>query len=235
MLPGFMGNMIAASQGPLFQTNFSEYATGSPPIDWSEKWDASAYSASVVAVTGSLSGKALRITKNGVAGTQPGYGWDRIPASADVEVLMRVRAIATWSAVAELVSVISRASGVPASKNAYRGVLSMQTSGSRWSGALVRYVSGAGTIIGAQTFLPTPNYTVNTWVYIRYRSVGNNIQVRIWPSGTAEPTTWLHSVTDTNIAGPGFVAIGTAFSTTPNSEIDYFAVDVTGRPIPIPL
>jgi RHS repeat-associated protein len=49
----------------------------------------------------------------------------------------------------------------------------------------------------------TTDLLSDTAYWIRFRVAGTTLSARIWQDGTAEPTTWTVSVTDSSITGPG--------------------------------
>ncbi|MFD6656928.1 hypothetical protein ACFWEB_17510 [Streptomyces parvus] len=75
-------------------------------------------------------------------------------------------------------------------------------------------VAGTVTAVGAVTQVGT-GFAAGDWWRIRAQRVGSTIRCRAWKDGTAEPGTWLHSVTDTaNPSGRvGFRALASTGST----------------------
>ncbi|MFC9987884.1 hypothetical protein ACFXKV_04535 [Streptomyces globisporus] len=80
--------------------------------------------------------------------------------------------------------------------------------------ALETEVAGTVTAVGAVTQVGT-GFAAGDWWRIRAQRVGSTIRCRAWKDGTAEPGTWLHSVTDTaNPSGRvGFRALASSGST----------------------
>ena len=80
------------------------------------------------------------------------------------------------------------------SNNQYRARL-LVTTGGTIQLALEKEVSSTVTVLGALTTVGT-GYTAGDWWWIRVKKTGTTLQARAWKDGTAEPGTWLHSVTD---------------------------------------
>jgi YVTN family beta-propeller protein len=64
-------------------------------------------------------------------------------------------------------------------------------------------VNGTTTILGSASFAAT----AGTSYTLRFRVVGTTLSARVWPTGTAEPTTWMILVTDTTFSS-GFCDTG---------------------------
>lgn len=75
-------------------------------------------------------------------------------------------------------------------------------------------VSGTASLIleqdsvGAVTNAPY-NWTLDSPYWVRYRLIGSHHQIRIWPYGTAEPSTWFFDLTDTQVSTSSYSGIGT--------------------------
>lgn len=229
MLPGFAplvpGNDILVN-------DFRQYTPGATPADWTNRYVTGGFTYVVQTVSGSISGQALRWTKS--AANRQAISWNVVPNIADVEVLIRARAIESWANSENMIAPFVRGSGSAGTETGYRAVAVGNTSSTLWSSTEVSYVSGTATQLDANPFGPSPNYTVNTWFYIRFRVVGSTVQHKIWQSGSAEPGTWAATVTNTAVTTAGWVGLQQA-NTNPNVEIDYFAVSLAGRTIPVPV
>lgn len=62
-----------------------------------------------------------------------------------------------------------------------------------------RFLNGAWSFVGSASFANDPG--VGYWM--RFRAEGTTLRVRVWASGTPEPSTWLIVATDTGIASGG--------------------------------
>lgn len=222
---------FGAARSGIFATDFSEYSTGSAPGDWVEQYNTGDFSTTIAAVVGSISGKVLRYTKT--AGSRQGFSWSRVPLCKDAEVLIRFRAIESWSAGQNFIAAWHRGTGSAGSETGYRNVVSGDTAGTQYSTLSSLYNSGTLTNIVSAAYGPSPNYTINTWAYVRSQAIGSVIQSKIWLSGSAEPD-WLTSTTDSTLTAAGWTGLANA-STNPNVEIDYFAVSIYGATIPLPI
>lgn len=224
--------------GDIYETDFSEYAVGAQPSDWTKRFYPADFTISVENVAGSISGKALRFTKTGQNGK--GASWDKVPSTTDCEILMRARSIEGPGAAGDtFVGMMARASGGASAPTMYTVAVTWQTTSTRWAGNFFRYAAGTRNTVGGSTFGPSPNLTVNTWIYVRLRICLGRIYRKQWYAGTAEPNGWDEDRGAPDITAAGLVGI---FADDPiNSEIDYFAVS-TGypggavpRPIPVPV
>ncbi|PBB96449.1 hypothetical protein [Mesorhizobium sp. WSM3862] len=208
-----------------YVTFFSEYTVGAQPSDWTSRWNAGGFTAVVQTVAGSLAGKALRITKT--AANRQALSWDRVPSTANVDVLLRMRPIEAWSASENLIGPWMRGSGSAGSEGGYRFEMGGESTGTLYSGALGKYVSGTFTALGTNTNGPSPNLAANSWIWMRGRINGTSLSRRMWHDGVAEPGTWDETVTDSSIASAGFVGV-TQISANPNVEIDFFSIGLNG-------
>lgn len=64
---------------------------------------------------------------------------------------------------------------------------------------LYKKVAGTATVINALTF----STTANTFYWMRFRVQGTTLEQRVWQDGTAEPSAWTYSATDTSLSGSG--------------------------------
>lgn len=212
-------------------TDFSEYAAGGQPSDWTKRWVTTGYTALVQSVAGSLSGQALRWTKT--AASRQLLSWDKLPAAADFEVLVRSRAIETPSTPEALLRIMGRASGAAGAETGYLTVHYYHTSGTNlWRGAAQRYLSGTGTQIDSTTDGPAPNFAVNNWFWSRFNVKGSTISRKQWWHGQAEPGSWTSQATDTNISAGGWIGLYNV-EANPDVEIDFFAVALGGKTVPL--
>lgn len=220
-MDGLLNPAIGAQQ---YTTFFSEYTDGVQPSDWTSRWAAGS-TALVQTVSGSLAGKALRVTKTAAA--RQGISWDRVPSTADIEVLMRLRAIEAWANNENLMGIIGRGSGASGAENGYRVAPTGITTTTQFSSGLNKYVSGTNTNLGTASSGPSPNLAVNDWIWVRFRVNGTSISRKMWHDGASEPGAVDETVTDSSVAGAGWVGISQV-SANPNIEIDFFSVALNG-------
>lgn len=228
MLPGMYSGM--GGDPDIFVTNFGEYVTAAQPADWTSRWVTTGFTALVQSASGSLSGKALRWTK---ASSQRNFlSWDRVPQAANIELLMRWRAIAAWTSGNNIVQAVGRASGAAASEQGYRATAAGINTGTLATTRLNKLVAGTSTDLGTPGNIPSPNLVTNAWMWTRYRINGTSLGRKTWHDGAAEPGAFDETLTDTDISGAGWVGIGN-FHTDPTAEVDYFGVALIGKTVPI--
>ena len=58
-----------------------------------------------------------------------------------------------------------------------------------------RFLAGGWSYIASTAYVNDPG----TWYWMRFRAQGTTLQVRVWPYGQTEPTTWLVTATDSGI------------------------------------
>lgn len=210
-----------------YVTNFSEYATGAKPADWTLRWTATD-TPLVQSVAASLSGKALRWTKT--SASRQALSWDKVPAVADCEILYRVRAIEAYADSEPFVRSVLRGGGAAATEQGYLGNCIGRNIGTLYALSGQKYVAGASTTIIAVANGGSPNYAVNGWIWYRHRMIGTSMGIKIWEDGQAEPGSFT-SVTDSSIASAGWVGLAIG-STNPDAEIDFFSVAFNGKTAP---
>lgn len=89
--------------------------------------------------------------------------------------------------------------------------------------AIVRTVTGTTTNIATTSFTAS----INTFYWIRAAVIGSTLYGKIWQDGTAEPSSWSLSATDTNITGAGgFGLVAQSSTSTDTASFDnFFVVD----------
>jgi hypothetical protein len=122
---------------------------------------------------------------------------------ADVDVTNRVRLSAVPAGATDSVSTEARFQDV---NNMYRLVLRFQPSGNvdLAVNSVVGGVSAqvGSTVTGALTAVPA-----NTWVRVRFQVVGATLRGKVWLDGSAEPSAWAISVSDSQISAAGAVGL----------------------------
>lgn len=227
----FMDGLLAPVIGAGgYKTFFSEYAVGVQPSDWTSRFNAG-FTALVQTVAGSLGGKALRWTKT-VANRQL-LSWDRVPLSANTEILMRMRVIEAAASVETFLRPCVRAAGAIGTESYYVNLPTKDPGGTGWNHGLSKTVSGTVTTLGTVSFGPSPTFAINTWFWERFRVNGTSIQRRSWWDGAAEPGTWDETVTDSSVTAAGWTGIASA-NTNPDCECDFFSVGLNGETAPSP-
>lgn len=209
-------------------TDFSEYTIGVQPPDWTSRYG-STFTFVVQSAVGALSGKALRWTKTN-SGHQA-ISWDRVPFVADAEILLRCRALESYTAQ-NFVGGYLRGSGSLGAEQGYRSAVSGNTAGTLWQTILNKYISGSSTTLGTGTNGPSPNYTVNTWIWTRFRLAGTSLSRKTWYYGSTEPGSFDEVLTDSSITGAGWSGLHN-ISTNPDVEIDFVGIALRGKTVPL--
>lgn len=212
-----------------FVTDFSEYTAAAQPSGWTSRYGAGA-TMLVQSVAGSLSGKAARFTRTSAVRT--GFSWDKVPLSADLEILIRGRMIEAAGTAEALTRVFGRGSGAAGSENHYTATALYHTSSSSlWRGAQHKLVAGTSTAISTQPDAQAPNFTTNAWYWLRFRLSGTALMHRQWLDGQSEPGSWLTSITDSSLTAAGWVGLLTV-EANPDCEVDFFSVALKGKTAP---
>jgi hypothetical protein len=206
-----------------YVTDFSEYATGSQPSGWTSRWG-TGFTALVQTSAGSLSGKALRWTKTSAA--RQALSWDRVPASVNVELVLRARAIEAWANNDNIIGGMVRGSGSAGAESGYRATVSGLTTGTNYSTGLNKYAPDA--VIGTSSNGPSPSLAANDWVWMRFRVNGSSLSRKTWHHGASEPGAFDETLTDTSISGSGWVGLAQVTG-NPDCEIDFFSVALQGK------
>ncbi|MEX2546309.1 MAG: hypothetical protein WD830_00810, partial [Chloroflexota bacterium] len=108
---------------------------------------------------------------------------DKVPAGATMTVTVGARA-------------------VNANDGGYYAQVGFQASGSIYGNFIRRPNSGGGqTAITTSTNSGLAAYTANRWVNVRFSAIGTSptaLGLKVWYDGTAEPSSWTFSTTDSN-------------------------------------
>jgi hypothetical protein len=198
-----------------FFTNFSEYPS-STATGWIQRWNSASVSIAS-GISGQIGGKSLNLSST--TSNRKLYSWDPAGQIQDVEVLARVRTTDTGG---DRSAVFVRGSGAAGSEIAYGAYLSLGT-----EFRVNRYLNGANAILAQPGF----TFSINTWYWIRFRVIGNQIKAKVWPDSGSEPVAWTVEVADSNIAGAGYVGVG-GFTGTGTNNYDVFSVATDGNTAP---
>jgi chitodextrinase len=193
------GNVGPASD-PVSVTTLTEVApvftdafSGADGASWSPAWTTSAGSGTVDIQSGAGS-----IAVTDVSGAYSRAQLTGLAARADSELLTSF----TWSSNTALsyFSVYLRGSG--GWQNAYRpkNGYGLQLQSNSGTVTVQKDVNGVATNLQSVTAGQAVT-TAKQW--LRLRVVGSTIQFRIWTDGTAEPTSWKSTATDTDVTAAG--------------------------------
>ncbi len=201
-------------------TDFSEYSTGSPPSDWTARYEASPVW-SVEAATGATGGNVLAYS--GTSNELNLLSWDEIDSDVgrdDVEIVARVRLTQATSAQ---VNLVCRASGTApfSDSNQYEAGL-VDGDDEYRIGKLSPGFSSIASV--AETVV------LDTWYWIRFRVIGTSLKMKLWLDTESEPGTWGIDTTDSDVTGVGWVGIGAFWDE--DMEVDLFGVGTDGDTAP---
>lgn len=205
-----------------YYTDFGSDTTGVLPASWTHQVVSGTASGTVVADASYTGGKALRlaVTTQG----RNGFKWDDIDADADrddVEILMRVKLADKGSSGTHLGG-WGRGSGTT-DLNVTGYVPAIQPD--RW---LYTYYDAGSFGEVAPEFLRSWN--TSSWYWMRTRMVGNDLRLRVWADGDAEPDLW-------DIDTPYFLlsaagVVGLFVFRTGTFDVDVFSVGTAGDTAP---
>jgi len=169
---------------PTLFTNFSEYATGVIPDDWTPIWRTEDQTWAVREKGGTVGGKVLEHTA--ISGLRRLIRWDSAGLNIiDVEVVGRVRNQDTATFVTQN-SLVVRGSGGGTVETGYQ--CRIQPIGAEWYLQLVSFKNGAAVLLTNPGLNITDiGYTGGNWFWIRLRVIGNVIQGKGWLDGNPEP------------------------------------------------
>ncbi|MGY1601003.1 PKD domain-containing protein [Geodermatophilus sp. SYSU D00815] len=162
---------------------------------WGTADTGGAWTVSGTASNASVTGGSGRLTAAAGTSIGAGLGFSARDVSVSADVLLEKAA----SGGGTYASIGARAVGA----TMYNAQLYFGSDGSVGVG-LVAMVNGAETYLGYYT-LPA-KYTAGTVLKLRLEAVGSGtttLRAKLWPSGTAEPTAWQVSATDTTAALQG--------------------------------
>lgn len=186
-------------------TNFSAGTIGTLPAGFTSRWD----NATSATVKDAGSGAKMFTIVSGNATVL--FSWDVIPASSDVEVVMKYRGTRD-PALTETRLLAMAASGSKATRSGYDALLQGEAGAAQLR--ILDMVNGAVSSYVGNAKVPVPMVTPNTWQWVRMRKYGSTISIRLWADGATEPTTWQISAVDptphsTGWAGPMIYLSGT--------------------------
>lgn len=209
-------------------TDFSEYATGSQPSDWTEQWDNTSTPWSVeTAPVGAISDKALRFSLASATNTRRALSWDTVGSiSGDVEILTRWQRDSFSAANNSLHHTRLHIGGAAGTEDAYFAGHFENADDDSMS----KYVAGTATTLAVDGSRPIP---LDTWHWTRLQRTGTTIRQRTWEDGDPEPGTWDYSTTDSSLTS-GYVGVGN-FGNAQVVWWDYVAVGIGGAAAPLPI
>lgn len=199
----------------IYSTDFTEYSLGSQPSDWTEIWDTSASSSSVVDTIGDDQALFHNIS----LANRNGLSWNDLDGDADranTELLYLVYNQDVTSAAGG--GGFVRGSGTSTSETGYAVVYENAELGIR------KLVSATQSVLATTS---GKNLAVNTWYWIRFRVNGSSLKAKIWAKADSEPGAWDLETTDTDITAAGKVGV-CSFSAGNDPYYEAFAAATNG-------
>lgn len=207
-------------------TDFSGYATGAQPSDWTTRWASVSTDWRVETNAAATGGKSLNFKSGTDDNNASLLSWDAAGTPADVEIVMRYRY--TGSVFDGLpAAIVGRASGTGAAKYGYFTIhydFFGQLVGLAEYANANSYVSSQ--IHGSSSYASS----ANTWYWLRLRINGTSIQGRAWADSSSEPATWTWSATDSTTSAGGWVGVWTDGGSS--LQIDLIGVGTAGDAAP---
>lgn len=198
-------------------TDFSSYATGVRPNDWSEPYSSGGFA--VEQRAGTTGGKVLFSP----AATNRNYvlRWDPQGTLDDVE-LETVARVVPGNAGNDGMGLVIR--GNAGQQTFYATRYDHATA--RWH--ISKYVNGSATTLSRLS----RRFDQGSWVRQKFRVERNTLRAKFWADGTTEPAAWsLEARDDSNPLPPGFVGVFVRRSGTA-TDYDYFLVSVLNESSP---
>ena len=175
--------------------DWAGYATGVQPTGWTERFD-SAGSWQVVAGVGVGGTNGLQYIPGTAA--RHGLSCDALDGVADLEIAYRFISTVGGTGTSNDNRVFARGSGADGTTNTGVVVGPVNT-----ILRTIQYVNGAATTTDAAG----GGLVANSPYWARVKISGTSVQQRIWADGTAEPTTWAQTVTNTTVTAGGWAGV----------------------------
>lgn len=91
--------------------------------------------------------------------------------------------------------------------------------------SIAKIVSGTSTTLATTSFTPS----ASTFYWIRLRVQGSALKAKIWQDGTAEPTSWTVSTSDSTFTSAGLVGLRAFLTVTGTVSFDNFLAQPIGN------
>jgi hypothetical protein len=163
--------------------DFSQYATGVQPSDWTRRW-AGTGTWTVVAGAGKDGIKGA-LQSTGLTAVRNAISWnavDSMPGRENMEILARLKSTVANNQDFQF---MTRGSGLAAAETGYRGGVGNNTRRTD------RYDGGTAYTWGVVNTNAGPALAAETWYLMRYRINGATITISLWADDgvTTEPAT----------------------------------------------
>ncbi len=199
-------------------TNFSRYTAGALGVGWTRQFAAGDPTAEV---KDDVFGGKVHEYDLGGSNDEYWHTFNVADGVSDAEMLIKFRVTGTLAN--GQFRAIARQGGTNPSRTGYAFYVDTGQYG------FFKLVSGTFNFIGsATTFSPV----AGTWYWARVNITGTALKAKLWADGDSEPGSWDVDETDSAIASGNW---GTGvFSTTPVTDIDYFAIVPDGEETEVP-
>lgn len=179
-----------------YYTDFHEYDLNVQPHDWTIRWRAQNSQWLVREKLGIDASFDTVLEFFATETSRRLITWNVVPLERDIEVASRVRVQNVAIGQARL---HVRGAGGPDTEHGYFAVIS--------AGGLLRlvmYYEGTTELLAEVPFF----YDAEEFVFMRFRAMGNRLQVRAWHDGETEPMDWAIDITNNLIQTPGWAGLG---------------------------
>lgn len=210
-------------------TDFSEYATGAQPADWTQTWDPTAFFA-VADEAGATGGKVLQWSATGQSRNRWALAYDGMGDRTDQSVYteFRVRSLGGGTSTYYMGAAAVRISGTAADERGYAVFFVTVPSSGAKAVVLSTWASGAYVQLGSYTL----DWQLDAWYSVRLEAVGTTIRARVWPRGDAEPAGWTLSATDTRYSAG---RAGVSHHDNGTVQWDVWQTRASAAPLPPPV
>jgi len=216
-----------------FRTYFTDCAVCVFPqasgLNWTERLWAGSHQG-FIQVGGDLGGQLLFLQcYNGFNPRSYLISWDDVGTPADVEVLGKMRTKNGFDE--ETCEMFVRASGaLGANYEYYCCTADNRNNRIRIS----KELSGGAQAVLSSTFF---GFIENTWIWMRFRVIGNSLKLKAWSDGSSEPVAWDIDIVDGDIGGGGWIGPGqhTPRIDDDGTDFDFFSVGTGGDIAPGPI
>ncbi len=203
-------------------TDFSGYATGSAPSDWTKRYDSEATSSWLVQSDVTATGSKVLQVGGANSSLRRALSWNLLDnVSPDAEIFFRYKVPSTNDDA----DVLDRASG------ATSGAITTLRSGFNQpsNGEQIGYFSSNSfTTLSSSLFTPS----TNTWYDARASFEGTNFSYKTWLDSNPEPATWDLTATSSLITAAGWIGIFDFHNDGTGASFDVFGVGLNGASAP---
>lgn len=229
------GSTVASTLAPLVARGLSDYGVARAPLadtftrtvangwgtaDSGDAWTRLTGVASEFSTDGSVAMIATTVT------TSSRYITAAASLLPDVDITARIALAVLPVAQATTVSLLAR---FVDTSNHYRVWMNFTTS-AQVQVRIEKNVGNVASTLSAQVNALT-GYTAGAFVWVRFQVIGSTLRAKVWADGSAEPSSWTVTATDTNFRTGGATGVrlihASGNSSTPTLSVDDFTA-VTG-------